>query len=133
MIRTSRSDDALLVSWQVRERLMSLVDPQEVLVLLRKDLGIRQDDLGRACGVSARSVRTWEGGGPMRRRHQERVVALGLVAAELLRALEPAGVELWLRLPHRALQRRSPVEALGVGADVDVWAAVESTIGGAHE
>jgi transcriptional regulator with XRE-family HTH domain len=106
------------------------VEARDVLAVLREDFGLTQQALAEACGVSGRTVRSWEGGTQLRRRHDDRLRLLVALILELSGTLTPEGVRQWLAARNWQLNRCRPLEVLGAGDDGAVFAAARSLIEG---
>jgi putative toxin-antitoxin system antitoxin component (TIGR02293 family) len=88
-------------------------------------------EIADVTGVQPRSVQNWASGntrpeGPQR----DRLLELSYVIEQVADVFESEGIEIWLHRPQRALQHRSPVDALREGDFTAVLGLIERLAGG---
>jgi putative toxin-antitoxin system antitoxin component (TIGR02293 family) len=88
-------------------------------------------EIADVTGVQPRSVQNWASGntrpeGPQR----DRLLELSYVIEQVADVFESEGIEIWLHRPQRALQHRSPVDALREGDFTEVLGLIERLAGG---
>jgi len=107
------------------------VEVRDVVETLRA-LGLTQDAIARASGVSAKSVQNWVRTSAIRPAHEDRLRALREIALVLQDTLSARGVGQWLRAPNRLLKGRRPIEELAAGRVDDVRNAAVAYVEGAY-
>src|SRR5687768_14749728 len=123
----------LAAGGRLADALVGAVEADRIVDLLRHDVGLTQATIAACCGVSERTVRSWEGGGArIRQRHDDRLRALALVVGALLGALSARGCEQWLRGRHPRLDRARPMELLGDDRLAVVLDAAHALAGGSY-
>ena len=99
---------------------------QEVLRLLRKEIGLSESDIAKATGVSPRTVRRWLTGASLTPENAERLDDLRHVVAEMGRSLPGPTIGMWMRQRNRELDHARPLDVLAAGQFTRVMAAIES-------
>jgi len=127
---SSRGQAAFVAASAASAALARAVEASELVRALRTEVGLSQQVIAQACGVSDRAVREWESGARLRQRHDDRLRTLVAVVVELLSTLTPRGVQQWLTARNRELEQERPVEVLGRGDAAAVMGAVGRLVGG---
>ena len=107
------------------------VELHHVVQALRS-YGLTQEDIAQTAGVSDRTVRAWEKGQPLRRRHEEAIQDLREIVLIVSPSLTKRGVGQWFRARNRVLGGRRPLEAFAEGDIDDVRSAAEGFADGAY-
>lgn len=113
------------------QTLSRAVEVGDIVRELRK-FGLTAGDIGKAAGVTERSVRNWKAAAAPRRRQEARVFTLRDIVIQLQQTLSPRGVGQWLRAPNRLLQGRRPLDALAEGEAAAVRTAAASYVEGTY-
>ena len=100
-----------------------------VRALLR--YGLTQQDIGRAVGASARSVRTWQHTSNLTPKHFQLLCELRRIVLLLRDDLSQPGVGQWLRAPNRLLDGGRPLDRLEGDSDT-VYKAAQAFHEGAY-
>ncbi len=112
------------------DRLRRAVLPKDVLGVLRHQFKLRQQTIGAACSITERTVRNWESGQSIRRRHADRLSALADVVLVISETLLLDGVDPWLWARLRLLGGHRAVELLGVDEVDGVLTAARAFVEG---
>lgn len=107
------------------------VEVRDVVETLRA-LGLTQDAIARASGVSVKSVQNWVRTSAIRPAHEDRLRALREIALVLQDTLTARGVGQWFRAPNRLLQGRRPIEDLSAGHVDAVRDAARAYVDGSY-
>lgn len=73
-------------------------------------MGFQYRDIAYAVGATERSVSNWAKGEPVRRRHEDRLMALYRATLEWGPETNPRLIGEWFRTPHRLLGGRRPLD-----------------------
>lgn len=114
------------------DALQRAIDAADLVALLRERVGLTQEEIGRATGVSSRSVRNWEHGTALRQGAEDRLRELGAVVEALAPTLAPRGITQWLNAKSTQLDGERALDALGQGRAAAVWGAVDVLTGGGY-
>lgn len=115
-----------------RKELVLPDTPTQVVLALRRRVGLSEADIARATGVAERTVRRWLGGAAITRDNADRLDDLRTVAAELAVAMTAQGIVTWLRNRNRLLDYERPLDLLGDGRFREVMGAVEALRNGEY-
>src|SRR3954465_2109639 len=80
-----------------REFAVPLDAPGQLALVLRKQVGLTDNDIARATGASQRSVRRWVAGGAVRAEHADKLDDLRTIVALLAASLPAPVIVNWLR------------------------------------
>jgi len=99
-----------------------------VLELLRDEVGLTERAIARAVGVTDRTVRRWNVGGPITTDNVERLDDLKTLVTQLASlGLSPPTIVAWLHGRNPFLQDRRPLDVLASG-DFDAASGAVSAL-----
>jgi transcriptional regulator with XRE-family HTH domain len=107
------------------------VEVRDVVETLRA-LGLTQESIAQASGVSVKSVQNWVRTSAIRPTHEDRLRVLREIAIILQDTLTARGVGQWFRAPNRLLKGRRPIEDLAAGHVEAVRNAARAYIEGSY-
>lgn len=81
---------------------------------LRKELGLKQEDMSRVIGISTRTLARWETVDTIKAHvyNQKRILKLKVLEQLLLEEFELDEIEEWLTMPNEALDGHSPIKEM---------------------
>ena len=99
-----------------------------------KSQGFSEDELVRATGASARSMRRWisEGVDPARGGYEDRIDDLRAINEILVTAYSADLARSWLKARNRLLDYERPIDVLAAGRFDDVREVAEAFVAGDH-
>jgi DNA-binding transcriptional regulator YiaG len=125
---SSRGDQIITKdAWNTEIQLNNPSTSQETLDLLRNLLGFSDQELARALGVKARSVKRWRAGGQISTESEECLFDLKRTVVALAELeLPPANVRAWFFYRNQFLQEERPIDVFTSGRYAALRPAIDA-------
>ena len=94
----------------------------ELLLSLRREMGLNRADFARLVGLSERSVAAWEGGADLKESSLRTIVEIGRLYAKLRQSFaSPEQLAAWLKTPNKAFAGSQPIQVIERGEVDRIW------------
>lgn len=89
--------------------------------MIRRLLGISQDELARITGYSTRSIAAWEIGKSLSDAAKQKLAEIDRLRGALAQLMPPAKLGEWLGAPTPAFEGQTPIQVLERGESDRLW------------
>lgn len=106
---------------EMRKQPITISDSAPSVKMIRRLLGISQDELARITGYSTRSIAAWEIGKSLSDAAKQKLAEIDRLRGALAQLMPPAKLGEWLGAPTPAFEGQTPIQVLERGESDRLW------------